>query len=55
MQVKKTITLSKEEIHKILSKFVEKKVKNPVVLVTEATDGSLDFTIAPSIFDETGE
>lgn len=55
MQVKKTITLSKEEIQKILSKFVEKKVKLPVVSVTESTDGSLDFTIAPTVFDETGE
>lgn len=55
MQVKKTITLSKEEIAKILSKFVEKKVKSPVINVVESTDGSLDFQIAPAVFDETGE
>ncbi len=55
MQVKKTITLSKEEIQKILSKFVEKKVKLPVVSVIESTDGSLDFAVAPTVFDETGE
>ncbi len=55
MKITKTITLSKEEIQKILSKFVEKKIKLPVVSVIEATDGSLDFIITPTVFDETGE
>ena len=55
MLVKKTITLSKEEVQKILSKFVEKKVKSTVDTVVEATDGSLSFHITPTAFDEAGE
>lgn len=55
MQVKKTITLSKDEVQKILTKFVEKKVKNTVVNVVEDTDGGLEFHITPTALDESGE
>jgi len=55
MQIKKIISLSKEEIQKILSKYVEKKAKSTVETVLENTEGGLEFHITPSNFDESGE
>jgi hypothetical protein len=55
MEVKKIITMNSEEIKKILTKFVEKKIKSTVVNVFESNDGSLEFHVTPTAFDETGE
>lgn len=55
MEVRKIITLNKDEVKKILTKFVEKKVKSTVANVVEDTDGGLEFHVTPTAFDETGE
>ena len=55
MLIKKTVNLSKEEVQRILSKFIEKKIKSTVESVIECTDGSLEFIITPAPFDESGD
>lgn len=55
MEVRKIVSLDKDEIKKLLAKFVEKKVKAPISNIFETTDGGLEFHITPTTFDETGD
>lgn len=55
MQVNKTIVLTKDEVNKILAKFIEKKAKNTVEIIKDCTDGGLEFHLTPTTFDEAGD
>ena len=54
MKINKTITLDFEEVKKILTKFIEKKLKCTVDRVDDH-DGDLQFHLTPVDFDETGD
>lgn len=55
MEVRKTIVLDKDEITRILTKFIEKKTKSTVASVQANTDDGLEFNLTPTVFDEAGE
>lgn len=55
MILQKVVTLNEEEVKKILTKFIEKKLKSTVEKVEPNTVNGLTFFITPSPLDETGE
>jgi hypothetical protein len=55
MLLQKIVTLNEEEVKKILTKFIEKKLKSTVEKVEPNTVNGLTFFITPSPLDETGE
>jgi hypothetical protein len=55
MLLQKIVTLNEEEVRKILTKFIEKKLKSTVEKVEPNTVNGLTFFITPSPLDETGE
>lgn len=55
MLLQKIVHLTEEEVHKIMQKYIEKKIKGTVELVQKNTENGLSFHITKTSLEESGE